>query len=327
MTLQNVAKLAGVSLSAASVAINGTRSGTRLSAEKRRHIIEVAANAGYRPNGIARALVRGRTNIIGVYTGESRLDSRNTFFAEVLGGVFDAASTRGFNTTIYTTGRTDSDLVEFVSSRSFDGLILHASPNDPILTLLHDLRIPAVAIADAVTELPSVVVDDYAGGVLQAEHLAALGHKHVLLKLRMLHKGSAFNRMDAFKERAQALGMKVSESLETLDILEGLSVEDIGLMTRSEDRVSAIVAWQDDVALSICHKLTSMGISVPEKVAVVGFNGFRHLFEPKLRLTSIYAPWSEVAIRATAILCDLIEGRAVPATTTLPVQFVRGATT
>ena len=56
---------------------------------------------------------------------------------------------------------------------------MHAGNDDPILKLIGELRVPAVAVADVVHDLPSVVVDDAAGGLLQAQHLALRGHRNV----------------------------------------------------------------------------------------------------------------------------------------------------
>ena len=87
----------------ASVVINGARSGTRISEKTRQTIIEAAARIGYRPNGLARSLTTGKTNLIGVYSGRTNLDSRNFFFAELPSAEFwkDPRSA-GANTVIHT---------------------------------------------------------------------------------------------------------------------------------------------------------------------------------------------------------------------------------
>jgi DNA-binding LacI/PurR family transcriptional regulator len=328
VTLKDVAERAGVSISAASVAVNGTRSGTRISDEKKTSILEVATTLGYRPNGLARALVRGRSSMVGIYSGGSRIDARNYFFAELLGGVMGAARGFGLNTAIHSSGSERHHILELLSSRAVDGLILHRGINDPILSLLHDLRIPAVAIADEHADLPSVVVDDQAGGFLQARHLAALGHKHVLFKVRVDYLGgSAANRLQAFKDEAARLGIKVTEHPETLGVDDGLDLHDVEILTKCESPATAIVAWSDAVAYRVCRKLGELGISIPSQVAVVGFDGTALAFEPKYHLTTIRAPWDHVGRVATEFLCELIAGKPVPKITTLPVTFSRGTTT
>ena len=326
VTLNDVAREAGVSQSAASVVLNGAQSGTRISLQKRRQVVEVAERLGYRPNALARSLISGRTNLIGVYSGRSRLDSRNAFYADLLGGVFEGAQKNSVNTVVHTTGGEPNNLLDLVSNRALDGLIIHAGHQDPILRLLGEFRLPTVSVADVVEGIPSVVVDDDLGGTLQARHMALLGHKHVLVKDSTYH-ASARTRCAAFERCAETLGIKVTHRYETYFENSGLDMEDLRVLSEGPDRATAVVAWSDFVAEQVCTKLTETGISIPQDVAVVGFDGFRQLISPKYRLTTIRAPWAEVGAAATDIVTSLIARKAVPSVTVLPVEFVRGETT
>jgi LacI family transcriptional regulator len=326
VTLNDVAREAGVSQSAASVVLNGAQSGTRISRDKRRQVVEVAERMGYRPNALARSLISGRTNLIGVYSGRSRLDSRNAFYADLLGGVFEGATRNGVNTVVHTTGSEPRHLLELVSNRAIDGLIIHASHDDPILRLLGEFRLPAVSVADVVEGVPAVVADDQLGGSLQARHLAVLGHKHVLLKDSPYH-ASAQARCSAFEREAKNLGLRVTHRYQVRYEPEGLDMEDMRLIAEGPDRATAVVAWSDYIANEICIKLNDIGVSIPQDVAVVGFDGFKELISPKYRLTTIRAPWAEVGAAATDIVSSLIARSAVPNLTVLPVEFVRGETT
>lgn len=327
ITLRDVAKEAGVSTSAASVVLNGARSGTRISPVKRRNVLEVAERMGYRPNALAQSLSRGRTNRIGVYSGRGRLNSRNWFFAEVLGGIFDAASEFHINTMVHTSGYGDAPVLDLVSNRAIDGIVVHASDGDPILPLLGELRVPAVAIADVVPGLPCVVVDDAAGGFLQAQHLASLGHKHVILKRAPWDMVSTEARATAFEEAAERLGIRVTSLRDTANGDDVFNSAEIALICSDDDPVTAVVGWSDASASYACNHLTSLGIAIPDRVAVIGFDGF--LFQPKLRheITTIRAPWGAVGATATRILMQLIDHEPVPPLTVLPVEFLRGKTT
>lgn len=327
ITLRDVAQEAGVSTSAASVVLNGARSGTRISAAKRRTVLEVAERMGYRPNALAQSLSRGRANRVGVYSGRGHLDSRNWFFAEVLGGIFEACVACEVNTMVHTSGYGASHLLDLVSNRAIDGIVVHASAGDPILPLLGELRVPAVAIADAVPGLPSVVVDDESGGFLQAQHLASLGHRHVLLKRASAEMLSAETRTDAFERAAERLGMRVTTRRDHGFTEDSLDSADLAMFFAEADPITAVVGWNDAVAWSACDHLTSLGLKIPEQVAVIGFDGFR--FQPRLlhELTTIRAPWGAVGAAAIRVLVQLIDRQPVPPATVLPVEFVRGKTT
>lgn len=326
-TLKDVAHSVGVSESTASVVLNGARSGTRVSADTRKAVLEAAKRLGYRPNAHARSLQTGFSNRIGIYSGRSRLDSRNAFFAELLGGVFEAAASLGKNTVVHTSGGGLENMLDLVSNRAVDGIVVHPGPDDPLLAVLGELRVPAVAIADRISTLPSVVVDDQAGGVLLAQHLAQLGHRYVLLKQAWWPAPSALGRMSAFVETAGRLGVVAIQRQEDPNDPEVLTPEEMEMITRSHDRVTAIFAWCDRSAERICRRLEQIGIAVPAEIAVIGFDGFHHAYHPRYELTTIRAPWAEVGRHAVEIIEALIAGDSVAAVTTIPVEFVRGRTT
>lgn len=315
-----------MSQSAASVILNGARSGTRVSQQKRRVVLEVAEKIGYRPNALARSLTTGRTNCIGIYSS-GQVDSKNQFFAELLSGVLSEAGEMRLNTMVHSSGWDDASLLDLVSNRALDGLIIHSREQDPIIPLLCNLRVPAVAVADRISGLPSVVVDDRSGAEMQARHLASLGHKRVLVKTCPHLCDSADVRTSSFLQAASGMGMICSTSTFVEEVHQGLTTEDMKLLTRQEDRATAIVGWNDFCAFTLCEKLTSLGISVPERVAVVGFDGFDQMFTPVFKLTAIKAHWASVGAKAVKHLHSLIDGKEVPDLTIMPVEFVRGGTT
>jgi LacI family transcriptional regulator len=327
VTLTDVAFAAGVSQSAASVVLNGARSGTRISSEKRLLVMETAQKLGYRPNDLARSLSTGSTSRIGVCSGNSRLDPRNTFVAELLSGIMEEASEFGLNTMVHTSGHGEHHLLDLMSSRALDGLIIHARIDAQIVPMLGELRIPAVAVADAFESLPSVVIDDEKGGEFQAHHLASMGHRRVLLKQASIPFPSAIRRAASFKAAAARLGLEVVEGFELPKNEGPLSIAEIRMIAEGPDRVTAIVAWNDGVAEQVCIKLSELGIKIPEFVAVVGFDGLPKSFLPLFNITTIRAPWYQVGRTAVQVLRSLIERKPVPAVTTLPVDFQRGSTT
>lgn len=324
-TLKDVAKAVGLSESTASVILNGARSGTRVSAVTRQRVMDAAERLGYHPNSHARGLSTGRSNRIGIYSGRARVDARNHFFASILGGVLDAAETLQLNCLVHGSGSTPADLRDLVSSQSVDGLLVHLRPDDPMRSILADLGVPAITVADRFPELPAVCVDDEEGGRLQAQHLAQLGHRRVLLREPMAFAQSARDRMDSFRRVAETHGVEVLTLASNSS--EVLSAQEIGEVTRPKGRATAIVCWNDASAEITCRALRDMGIRVPEDVSVVGFDGFQTRFARRWELTTIQAPWEDVGATAVRVLHDLIQGAPVPRVTMLPVEFCRGATT
>jgi len=208
-----------------------------------------------------------------------------------------------------------------------DGLIVHPAPDDPILSLLCDLRVPAVLIADARDDFPSITVDDFAGGTLLAEHVASKGHKHVMVKQSRPARRSATDRIAAFTETCNRLGVRVTESRVGSEGESGLDEHDFEVLARKEDRVTVVMGWSDLVAETICRNLEGAGYSIPRDVAVVGFDGFEHRFLPKYNITTIAAPWDVAGREAVQQLNALILAESVPLVSILPVSLRVGNTT
>lgn len=327
MTLKDVARSVGVSESTVSVVLNGSRSGTRVSASTRQAVIEAAERLGYRPNVNAQSLQAGRSNRLGIYSGRARLDARNLFFAELLGGMLEGSVDLGTNTVVHTSGTSREDLLNLVSSRAIDGLVTHLATDDLILEVLDQLRVPAVAVADRIDRLHSICVDDEGGGMLLAQHLARLGHRHVLVKQASLPPQSGIDRVDSFVRTGQRLGLRATVRFGDDQGREILTSEDVELLTRENDRATAVFGWSDRVAEAVCHSLTSLGLRIPDDVAVVGFDGFHTYYSHRFPLTTIRAPWSDVGRVAVSTLVSLIQGGTAPPVIVIPVEFVRGGTT
>lgn len=325
-TLKDVARAVGVSEATASVVLNGARSGTRVSEATRQAVVDAAATIGYRPNSVARALQAGRNHRIGLYSGRSEIDARNLFFSEILSGMCETAHAHGSNVVLHTSGDEPERLAELVSGAALDGLVIHAGADDPIIPLLAGLRAPAVAVADVVVGLPSVVVDDRLGGRLQAEHLHAKGHRHVLYQLARHPVGSALDRLDSFQATAKALGMRTSVRYEET-FARPLDASDLAAALGGKERATAVVGWNDRVAELACTALDAAGMAIPSDVAVVGFDGFRSHFAPRFILTTVRAPWAQVGATAVERIAQLVRGEDVPLLTTLPVDLISGSTT
>ncbi len=325
-TLKDVAIAAGVSQSAASVILNGAKSGTRVSDLTRQLVEKAAKELQYRPNSLARSLAVGRTERVSFYSGFHRFNTRNAFYAEILDGVMAALGKVDMNLLMHSAGFETPDLLGIVSNRSSDGLVLHGTHDDPIIPLLTELRVPAVSVCDRISGLHCVVSDDDAGGRILAEKLGEAGHRHVLYRTSYSSFDSADHRLSAFRWSAAARGMRVTEVRHAEYDVCDLTTDELDLIRASRDPVTAIVGWDDQVAQGTCAFLETQGLRVPLDVSVVGYNGLETPIIPKYQLTTIKANWFDVSRIATENLLQLIAGQHVETVTTVPVAFVAGTT-
>ncbi|MFM5905152.1 MAG: LacI family DNA-binding transcriptional regulator [Micrococcales bacterium] len=179
-TINDVAEKAGVSRATASRAISNYG---RINPETQEHVRKVAAELGYRPNELARAMRRGKTKTIGLVI---IADFTNAFFDRATKGVVDAAKELGYQVLI---ANTDEDIsaernaVATLIEKQVDGLIVvpsnsvvhdHLSPDalegKPVVLI--DRRLDGV-------RLTSVTTDDFTGAVAAVRHAASLGHRRM----------------------------------------------------------------------------------------------------------------------------------------------------
>ena len=325
-TLRDVADRVGVSINTASFVLNGSRSGTRVSVATREALESAARDLGYRPNEVARALRRQRTRLLGFFSQFEALSAHNGFLAEMIGGAQRACADLQHDLVLHSIpfgGGTD-DLVEALSDRRIDGLILFAPGNDLLADALVESRLPAISVAEPLGEMRSVVVDDEEGGRLQARHLAEGGHRRIVYRGWYAPLPSAVARERGFRDEAARLGMTVVGGRTMAPGHEGglTAIERAAL-----PNVTAFACWTDDAARWTCDVLAAEGFRVPEDVAVVGYNGIPLPCEPRWRLTTVHAPWREVGETAVRRLLRVVDGQEAPTLERLPVHLVPGSTT
>lgn len=329
-TLGDVAKIAGVSKMAVSVVLNGARSGTRVSEATRERILAAASELDYQVNPIARSLRTRQTGIIGFYSGNHSLEDRSPYIREILLGIRSAADEIGKDLLMFGIfdGKSSSEVFRALSDGRVDGLVIHADADDPVVKMLAGSQFPVVAHTDALGTIPSVVLDDEAGGRMQAKLLHERGHRRVLVRTSKYPFISVKRRTQAFLDEAAKLGMQTQLGRgSTHGIDHALDAEELSLFDRKRaDRFTAIAVWDDGCAHVQLGQLAEHGFSIPTDVAVVGYNGVEPDYPLAWDVTSIECRWNEVARTAVRTLQERIAGRDVPMETRLPVSLRLGAT-
>lgn len=345
VTAKDIGKRLGLSQPTVSRILSGA-GGYRVSATTRQRVLETATQLGYRPNALARSLRRGRTNIVGLYTGYGYLDARNPFQAEVIGGIQRAADKYRLDILLHGVFRgasTDDIFNELLDGR-IDGLLIHTFAEDPLVTQLRDSSLPVVAIADAVPNIPSVVADDAKGMAVLLNLLWERGHRRIAFLRPIVRYASVENRLHAFRAWAEARCLSSAhtpvykiEAEQTLPALEAIQ-----LLPKAE-RPTAVCCWNDLAAFDLLLHCRNRDVSVPETLAVVGFDGLttdaRLCPRP---LVTVGTSWPQATLLAVDLLVRQIEARGrnhtsqsdteegstqtIPLLTCLPVTSIAGDT-
>ena len=329
VTLQDVADFAGVNRVTASVALGRSpQGGTRVSEATRRRVLDAAHQLSYTPNALARALHGQRTHIIGYYSGYETFNVLHPFSAAVLNGL--QRSCRHHKQDLILFGSfergTDDDTYAALLNGKIDGLVMLPTPLSPMMDKLFVSPLPIVGIANTHPSLPCVVVDDAAGSVMIADYLAQQGHRRILYRTHVERRTSSVRRVEAFCAAARDHDMTVVVTHIGDEHL--LTNEEIALLTGPRDRrPTAAVCWMDLCAYSLLTQCEGLGLSVPGDLAIVGFDGVDTAVKPARALTTVRAPWTEVAVQAADQLFALLRGDKVPPETVFPVELQIGDTT
>lgn len=330
VTMAEVAVRAGVSKMAVSSVLNPSpRSRTRVSEATRARILEAAASMRYTPNAVARSLRRQKTDIIAFHNAQSVVFNPDyPFYARILAGIQDGCTQHKKDLLTYANfaGRSDDDIVMGLHNGQIDGLVLYVRAVTPLVQRLIESHLSIVTLGEPVEGAPYVGIDEESAGQLLAQHVADKGYKRVLYRSyqEQIPSPTLMNRQRAFCQSAQKLGLSVS--LSAYDPKSNWPTPEEEILFLSQGRPEVVVCCSDASADAVAEFCIRNGIRVPQDMAIGGVDGLISSRRPSLRLTTIQAPWRQVARTAVGLLAACCNGEDVPSRTILPVELSEGET-
>jgi LacI family transcriptional regulator len=331
VTLRDVAEAAGVHTATASRALN-PKARQLVNAETVRRVMRAAESLGYQPNPIARSLKTSRSSTVGLVIP----DLTNPLFPPIVRGIENVLESAGYSALIV---NTDNDperertLIESLRSRQVEGLIVATARLDhPLLRELRDQHVKIVLINRRIEDLrmPFVVGDDAAGIGQAVKHLVDLGHTRIAHLAGPQITSTGRERSRAFRHAVRDYGVEEDPGLivECAHWSEDDGAAAMRALLDGGAPFTAVVAGNDLIALGCYDVFAERGISCPEDVSVVGFNGMPFLDKLRPPLTTIAVPHHELGAEAARMLLDAIdEPERHPRSLLLPVTLVvRGST-
>ncbi|HEY0306928.1 MAG TPA: LacI family DNA-binding transcriptional regulator [Acidobacteriaceae bacterium] len=316
-TLADVARVAGVVPMTVSRAIN--RSGY-VSEEVRARVTEAVEQLQYRPNMLARQLKGQRFYAVGVMLP----DIANPFGNELVLGIKEVLDDSGYTTFITTSGgsveKETAALQSFVDHR-IDGLIVATRGSiagDKALGEIAAQHVPIVTIGRPVESpgVDCVSVDHYRGAFEAASHLIESGHKRVGY-IGIGHPEDAVpQRFEGYLAALEAAGIpfRPEYAVREVDAPAFATEEDgyLGMLelANRKQRPTAVFARNDFAAVGALRALHTLGLRVPQDIAVVGFDNIRLSAYTTPPLTTVEQPILEQGRMAARFLVERIEGKA-----------------
>ncbi|MBS1208560.1 MAG: transcriptional regulator, LacI family [Proteobacteria bacterium] len=310
-TIRDVAAAAGVSTATVSKFLNGLQ---RFTPDVEKRLAEAITSLGYRLNQQARSMVTGQTRTFGLAVQ----DVRNPHFANIIKGANRIALEQDYNLLVVDVQERaahERHLLEALTGR-VDGLIVSSRLPDEALDWLSDLGKPVVFFGrrDA-PGMRCVRTDGHRAAYMLGRHLVETGRR------RITYLGFPSARWDS--ERLAGLTEALAESGLTpqqhaveLPTMEGGQHEASALLLNSQ-RPDAVVCYNDLVAIGLMHEAQSLGIRIPEDVAITGFDDIPVAAFMQPALTTVNMRSEEQGEAAMKLLLEAVRGESTNASDVL----------
>ncbi len=310
VTIRDVAKAAGVSVSTISKVMNN-RDG--ISEETQRRVRQVIDDLGYVSSVSARSLRAARTGVIGVL-----IPDFEPYATEVLKGIARRLNGSPFELMAWSGGAGrdatrgwERQLVARLAGSVLDAAILIA----PSVTSLPFDGFPMVAVDphEGPGYLPSVRADDREGARLAVEHLTGLGHERIAFLGGRTDLESARERESGYREAMRAHGLAVDETLVVRgDYSLAGATEPARTLLTATRRPTAVFAANDLSALRVIEVADEVGVDVPGDVSLVGFDDIPESLRSVPGLTTIAQPMIDIGVEAASLLLRLMAQEELP---------------
>ncbi|WP_182111268.1 MULTISPECIES: LacI family DNA-binding transcriptional regulator [unclassified Actinotalea] len=320
-TIYDVARACGVAPS--TVSRTFSRPG-RVNAETAERIRQTAAAMGYRTNPLARALPTGRTSLLALVVS----DVTNPFFFDIIRGAQQEANAAGYTMLVADVDES-SEAEREALDRTLplvEGLVLATSRMSDSAIRVAAKQRPTVVLNRVMTDVPSVVTDNARGTRRAVEHLAGLGHTTLTYLAGPEASWADGMRWRSMREAAFELDLRVRRLGPFPPTLAGGAAATTAL---AEQPTTAVVAYNDLLAIGLMRGLAALGARVPQDVSVVGFDNIFGADFCSPPLTTVAAPLRNLGAYAVRSLLEQHDRRQLRDVrpVLLPAQLlVRGST-
>lgn len=262
-------------------------------------------------------------------------------FPSIIRGIESHLASKGYTLTLSCTDNNvekERQCLEMMLDRQIDGLIVEPTksssynPNIKYYLELEQQHTPYLMINQYYSQLtpPYLIMDDEKGGFLAAEHLIKLGHERImgLFKtddLQGVHRMRGFIR--AFREYNLPLEPELIITYTTEELVPSFYDVIHQVFENTDERSSAIVCYNDQLALNVLDQLRNLRLSVPQDVSLVGYDDSVLAVATEVKLTSIIHPKQELGRAAAEWIIAAVEKKEMPPSHTYePELIVRNST-
>jgi len=322
--IRELARLSGVSAATVSRALNDR---AEVSPQTRARILELATQLGYQPSQPARTLVRKRSDTIGLIwdTGYEQSGRRHPFLQDLLVAMKRPLSDAGYHLMLLASAESEAAVDFYLRAarqHSLDGVILMGvDERHPAITAVVEADIPCVAV-DLPLRGPRttyVSSDNRTGAASAVAHLHELGRRRIAIITGPLSLMPASERLAGYRYQCARLGLPYRpEYVVYGDFFLDSGYQATRRLLALPEPPDAIFAAGDEMAIGAMHAIADAGRSVPDDVAVVGFDDIESAALVRPALTTVAQAPKQLCASAVDALLTIIGTAGTEAGTLQP---------
>ncbi|MGN4125383.1 LacI family DNA-binding transcriptional regulator [Lysinibacillus sphaericus] len=322
MNIMDVAQKSGVSKTTVSRVLNNEK---YVSDKTREKVLTAIQELGYAPNWVARSLVTNKTNLIGVIVPEVDL----SFYYSIISEMEKMAFEKGYKLFICNTLHRPEKETEYLSllkEMRVDGLILmHEELAEQSIKTIQDWGITCLFLSGEIlnSDIPSVLIDNYAASKAMTEYLIRLGHKKINFIAGNESEHATLNsRLAGFLDGVQQSGKEITYNIAYGDYSMESGYKIMKKTLETEIHPTAVFAISDDIAVGAMNCLLDFGFQVPNDVSVAGFDASNISTVCRPRLTTVEQPIELLAKTGIELLIATIGSNIIEKKTYVPFQLL-----
>ncbi len=306
-TIIDIANQLGVSPSTVSRAL---RDHPSISSATKAKVLDFAAQSGYQPNLLALSLLNKKTGIIGIIVPEIT----GYFFATVISGAQDMVSAAGYKLLICQSNESfeeERKLLHDMTLLRVDGVLISPTFHTDTFDHFEKLKSAGIPLVIFDRDCPDfqadkVLVDSYHGAYQAVDYLIKVGCTRIAHIAGPIAIPTFKQRMDGYLDALLLNGIPVDDKL--IVYSSGFSsecgIEAVNQLLEQNEKLDAIFAVNDAVAIGAMHTIRELGLLVPKDISLIGFDDepYSHFFNPSL--STVWQPVYELGMLSAKILLD-----------------------
>ncbi|MFH0794623.1 MAG: LacI family DNA-binding transcriptional regulator [bacterium] len=314
LTIRDIARLAEVSRSTVSLAINDS---PRINAKTKHHVLEIIKKVGYHPNVMARALVEKKSRVISILVPQIDHVFSDFYFSETVSGVLDVGYKQNYRVMLEVATQ------DFIAKRVYlklfqeqriDGMLLVGTLTTD--SYIHDLRsagYPIVLVNSEMEGVSSVVADNVKGTRDAVKYLCQKGHRKFGYIKGLDITTTGLQRDEGFQKAVRELNVEFrQEWIGYGNFSERSGYEAMCAILKSKRHPTAVFATNDMMAIGAIKACHELGLNVPGDIAIIGGDDVLLASYFKPTITTIKQSMYDLGSLATTMLLQIIDHKITP---------------